>query len=744
VAVGCVVVALLLSMLAAPLITRTIFVLLWPAVIFTAWFGGFGPALVTTVLGVLSIDYFVAEPRYRFMSGGWGELAQVSVFALASVVIAGLAAKARLAQHQQQITNEALERANEEMQVQSEELEQTLEESQALNQELEATNQELGAALEMGEDGRIRLAFLAHASEVLSSSLDYPTTLRQVAELAIERLADWCAVEINDAQGRRISRVVAHRDPSKLRWADEIDARYPADPEAPTGGPAVFRTGRSELYPQVSDEMLTAAARDEEHLRILREIGFTGGIVVPVVSRERILGTLTFVSAESGRIYTQDDLVLAEDLGRRAGTAIDNAELLREAERATDRARRLQAFAAALNEAATLDAVAEVSVVHGFDALGADAGSLALLAEDGQSFHMAFTRGYPPELAKKFDQFPVEPGKPLSDAVLSGVPRILANRAEMQVQIPQLVSVLADSDTAAFVSLPVMARGTALGGLAFSFREEQQFDPGIAGFLETLGDQAGQALERARLLESERAARETAEAANRAKSEFLSAMSHELRTPLNAIGGFVDLIVLGIRGPVSEQQREDLERVRRAQQHLLGLVTDILNFARIEAGRIEYNLEPVPLGPLLVDLSTLIQPQMESRGLRYDCPACDAPWVLRADPERTRQILLNVLANAAKFTDTGEVRVWAEATDDTVSVHISDTGRGIPAERIDSIFEPFVQLDRNLTPSGSQGVGLGLAISRDLAAAMGGTLKVHSEPEQGSTFVLTLPREKGE
>ncbi|CAA9319209.1 MAG: hypothetical protein AVDCRST_MAG68-2845 [uncultured Gemmatimonadetes bacterium] len=732
--------AVALSVALEPYLVRAVFLLLWPAVIFTALYAGLGPALLTSAAGVLAIDYFLIPPRYSLVPNDPMEFVQMGVFMLASTVVAQLADRLRVSSMGLRSANTELGEANLLLQEQSVELEQTIEEAQALNEELEATNEELRVASLSEEAGRDRLAFLAHASEVLASSLDYDTTLRQVAQLAIERLADWCVVEINHPDGTRRSRAVAHRDPARVKWADEIDRLYPPDPEAPTGAPAVLRTGKSELYPYIPDGMLEQSARDAEHLRILREVGFTGAIVVPIVAHERALGTISFVSAESGRIYTRDDLVLAEDLGRRAGTAVENAELLRASQLGSQRARSMQAFAIALNEAATLEEVADVSVAHGVEALGADAGALALLVDDGAAFEIACSRGFPDSVAAPRSRFPVTPGRPVSDAILDGEPRIMATQAEVRAQDPSIVSTFAQAETAAFAAIPLISGGETLGGLSFSFRREQDFDEGARAFMLTLGEQAAQAIARARLLEAERAARTEAEAANRAKSEFLSAMSHELRTPLNAIGGYVDLIDMEIRGPVTVEQRADLARVRRAQQHLLTLINDILNFARLEAARIEYQIQAVPVGPLMRDLVALVEPQISARGLAFECPACDSELVVRGDAERVSQILLNLLANAVKFTAEGSIRVDAEADARSVRIAVTDTGRGIPPDRLGSIFDPFVQLDRNLTPDGQQGVGLGLSISRELAAAMSGTLTATSEPGRGATFVLTLQR----
>jgi signal transduction histidine kinase len=236
---------------------------------------------------------------------------------------------------------------------------------------------------------------------------------------------------------------------------------------------------------------------------------------------------------------------------------------------------------------------------------------------------------------------------------------------------------------------------------------------------------------------------EAAEAANRAKSDFLATMSHELRTPLNAIAGYADIIELGIRGPVTDGQRDDLRRIKRSQRHLLSLVNDILNFTRLETGRVDIAMTDVPVDDVLSEAETLVAPQLRARGLRFEGQHSsqhgDAGLCARADRDKLQQILVNLLNNACKFTEPGgSVTLTRDRVDGHVRIHVADTGRGISRARQHEIFEPFVQVDRHLTPDGDQGIGLGLAISRELARAMNGDLTVESAEGRGATFTIAL------
>ncbi|HTD59924.1 MAG TPA: ATP-binding protein [Gemmatimonadaceae bacterium] len=246
--------------------------------------------------------------------------------------------------------------------------------------------------------------------------------------------------------------------------------------------------------------------------------------------------------------------------------------------------------------------------------------------------------------------------------------------------------------------------------------------------------------ERESLLERADEARRSAEDANKSKSDFLAVASHELRTPLNAIAGFVQLLALGIRGPVNEAQLADLDKIRRSQVTLAGLINDLLSFARLERGAVTYDIESLPVNETVTRCAELVETLARERHIEFSVEACGADLTVLADADKVQQVLLNLLSNAFKFTPPGgSVVLSCAARGNDALISVADTGRGVPAEKLDAIFDPFVQVDQRRART-QEGIGLGLSISRELSRAMHGDLTVESVLGAGSRFTLRLPR----
>jgi signal transduction histidine kinase len=251
------------------------------------------------------------------------------------------------------------------------------------------------------------------------------------------------------------------------------------------------------------------------------------------------------------------------------------------------------------------------------------------------------------------------------------------------------------------------------------------------------------ASERDRALAEADKARRAAQAANDAKGRFLSMISHELRTPLGAIGGYAALLEEEIHGALTPGQREYIDRIQHGQAHLLRLVNELLDLAKIESGQFVLSMAAVRVQAVLESTQALIEPQIRASQLQLEISSEDPALLVHADVERVEQIVLNLLSNAVKFTPAGgTVTIATASAEDRVRLYVTDTGVGIPAGKQEAVFEPFVQVEssRPPQPGAARGTGLGLAISRELARAMGGDLTVESDRGKGSRFTLSLAR----
>ena len=428
--------------------------------------------------------------------------------------------------------------------------------------------------------------------------------------------------------------------------------------------------------------------------------------------------------------------------GELQGALHDAEEARRVARGAEDSARYLarasEILGASLDYERTLNDLARLVVPH-----LADWCVVHVVTEAGETRQVAVAHvdsAKVNEAKELSERYPTDP-----DAAY-GVPNVIrTGKPELHAEVPDelLVSTARNPEHLRLIRalglqsamiVPLRVQDRVLGALTLVSSESgRRYGDAELTFAQELARRAAFAVENARL---HRLALE----ANAAKTRFLAVMSHELRTPLNAIGGYAELLRMGIRGPVTPDQVEDLDRIMRSERTLLSFINDILNYARLESGHVQFTTERVRVRELVADLESLVSPQIQAKQIQFAFAECDKDLMAHADPDKVRQILVNLLSNAIKFTPAdGRIEVQCREHGATVQVLVRDTGVGIPAEKLNAIFEPFVQLDRTLT-STQEGSGLGLSISRDLARGMGGDLCAESTPPSGSTFILTLPR----
>ncbi|HEV2146068.1 MAG TPA: GAF domain-containing protein, partial [Longimicrobiaceae bacterium] len=537
-----------------------------------------------------------------------------------------------------------------------------------------------GAPLEVHELGRgfddmaaslarrtEELEELGEIARSLASTLDTDELLRRVTDAATRLVApDGCGIALLRPGGET------------LRAAD-----YTLGLLAPTAGREVpvrdsvpgwvVRAGTPVLLPDAAtDPRVRRAYIDPERVGSV--------ICAPLVGRSGPLGTLTAVRSREGQHpFTDTDLRLLERLARHAAVAVENAHLVGAERRRTRESEAIRIVARTLSAAQGLGETLAVVAREAARIVRSQACTVALLRGEGEEaeLEVVATSG--------------ETGTPVG-AVLPVQEQLLERPVHRGVPA-------AGGGAGYEASVPLRVGEVALGVLTAARRDEP-FGPADASLLAAFADHAAVALRNARLLEA-------AQEASRAKSDFIATMSHELRTPLNAVLGHVELLQMGIHGPVTPPQVNSLARIETASRHLRGLIEEVLSFSRLEAGRAEVTMEPVNLCDLAREVADVIQPLAMQKSLEFRLDGCDPHPVVQTDPDKVRQILINLAGNAVKFTDEGEVSIQVRSMDGIVALSVCDTGPGIPHEDQERLFRPFEQLESGLARTHG-GTGLGL------------------------------------
>jgi signal transduction histidine kinase len=585
---------------------------------------------------------------------------------------------------------------------------------------------------------------LVQAGQALAASLDVATTFEVLSRITVPRFADWYAVHLIDENGTATVSHIAHADQEQTRQAWLAAERWSS-----TGGDAVvsyvLRTGKALLFPQISAELLNRAAQDAEHREALRLARLSSAMAVPLrLVDGSIIGTMMFIAAESQRTYQDDDLTIAEALANRAAMAISNARLHQQisdarlhAERAAQRfgllVRASSAIAGSLDPDDALRRLAEFAVT----AL-ADYCITYRLDDDGSIHRIGLAHADPAQTAlvrglENAGQPRLDDAYGVGRAVRLGEPTLTPDIAPeglvRAARSDEHLRALQALGPRSSIVVPLTARGRTLGALTFATTDfsGRRYGAADLALAEELAARLALLIDNARLYSD-------AAQANQAMEDMLAVVSHDLRSPLNTVMTACELLDFDL-GP--DQRAEIHGSIRRAAKQMHRLVEDLLDATRIEQGQLTVNLAPFDVADLLNGIVSIHAPVARIRSIALTAEIPAVPVTLRGDAARLGQALGNVIDNALRVTPAaGEVRVTVTAGADDVRISVSDTGPGIPQEHITRMFERFWRLDT----SGGHGAGLGLAITKGIVDAHGGTIEVTNRPDAGACITLILPR----
>jgi len=587
--------------------------------------------------------------------------------------------------------------------------------------------------------------FLAKASQTFgAASLDLQTVLDTITQLASEFTDDVCVLSLLSEDRQWLDPVSCyHVDPEVLQFVRELLKNYPRRADEGISG-RVIQTGEPLLMPVTSEAELRAAIKPEYQV-YLERFRVYSTLLVPLKVRGRTIGVLSLTRNHPGEPHNTDDQSLFQDLADRAAMAIANARLYQQAQQArqqavqtADRNARLQAVTAALSESLTPTQVAEVIVEQSIAVLNASSAMVVIVSESGTELEIVHHVGYQQDLTEQWRRFPITTPVPLAEAVRTGEPIWEESTQERIARYPHLADAYAALNYAAWISLPLMVEGRAVGGISINFTEFSPLSEDDRAFMLALAQQCAQAIARSQLYEAEQQARADAEAANRIKDEFLAVLSHELRSPLNPILGWTRL--LRTRKFDEQATNRALETIERNATLQTKLIEDLLDVSRILRGKMVLSVSPVNLATTIEAALETVWLAAEAKGIEIKTSLAPNVGLVSADSARLQQVVWNLLSNAVKFTPSGgRVEIHVEQEASCTQISVSDTGKGINPEFLPYVFERFRQEDGRTTRNFG-GLGLGLAIVRHLVELHGGTVQAESPGEgQGATFIVKLP-----
>jgi signal transduction histidine kinase/ActR/RegA family two-component response regulator len=687
------------------------------AVALSAGYGGLGPGLLALAQASLGVDFFLIERGTLFQAATPAQMAALIVFVagwtLFCVLAAGAVRRADRIRQAQAAAEAASAHAERMTQLTS-----ALAQARTPRAAIEAAVQESVYALRADAAALLLVSADRRTAEI-ARAVGYPSGQAPSAVTLSEK------GPVSDAVGRGVAVVIE----SRAVRAKE----YPASTQ-----PAIHAFETAVIAPLLIGSRVVAviqlefearreiSQRDHEYLRALAHGG-----------AQALDRTWELELAERGRSE-------AEHLRAQADRELGERKTVEHALRASEtryralaaRTSRLHALSAALSGAVTMEAVGCAVTTHGRVVVGATAGEVLLLVDEGTWFETLHAEA-DGRRDRDRARVPVEDGLCATAAVRTGRPVFIPSLEDWQERFWRSASVAADGGYQSSATMPLLVEGVPIGVLTFHFTVPVNFDDEYQALLVSVAEHCAQALDRARLYESTQRARSDAERANRVKDEFVSIVSHELRTPLNAILGWTTMLLSGALAP--DKSARALRSIHDNASRQARLIEELLDFSRVTSGRASLQMEQVDVRELLRGVVESMVPSAVARAVELDLPVVP-PVYVRGDIRRLEQVFFNLIDNALKFTpDGGRVAIDVRIVDGQIQIQVQDNGAGIEPEFLPHVFERFRQAG-NATSRTHGGLGLGMSIAKQLVEAHDGRISATSEGKgRGSTFTVQLP-----